>query len=119
MLGPDHVDGQVQQVADHRLDIPPVIPDLGVLRRLDLDERGIDESREATGDLGLAHPGGADHDDVLGGDFTGGLRREPTQSPAITHRHRHCLLGRILADDIAIKFSNNLARCEFIHGCVW
>ena len=72
-------DGDVEQVADHRFDVAAVVADLGVLRRLDLDERRADELRQPAGDLGLADAGRADHDDVLGRDV---LRASPRAAAA-------------------------------------
>ena len=57
------------QVADHALDVAAVVADLGVLGRLDLDERGAGELGQPAGDLGLADAGRADHEDVLGRHF--------------------------------------------------
>ena len=65
----DHVDGKLGQVAHHRLDVSPDVADLGVLRRLDLDEGRLRELGEAARDLGLADAGRADHQDVLRARF--------------------------------------------------
>src|ERR1019366_7433261 len=65
-LMPDHIDGTLDQVAHHRLDVAAYVADLRELRRLDLDERRAREFREPARDLGLADTGGADEDDVVG-----------------------------------------------------
>ena len=65
-LLPDHLDGDLDQVADHRLDVAADVADLGELRRLDLEERRTCETGQTPGDLGLADTGGPDHQDVLG-----------------------------------------------------
>ncbi len=70
-----HVDAELHQVADHRLDVAPDVADLGELRRLDLDERRLREPREPARDLGLADAGRPDHQDVLRRDLLGHLRR--------------------------------------------
>ena len=49
----------------HRLDVAPDVADLGVLRRLDLHERRVDQLRQPPRNLGLADAGRAYHDDVL------------------------------------------------------
>ena len=69
----DHVDGDLDEVADHRLDVAPDVADLGELRRLDLDERRLRQLRQPPRDLGLADAGRADHQDVLRRDLLGQL----------------------------------------------
>ena len=65
-LAADHVDGRLHEVADDRVHVAADVPHLGELARLHLDERTAGEAGQAAGDLGLAHPGRADHEDVLG-----------------------------------------------------
>src|SRR5581483_8231215 len=48
-----HVDGELGQIANDRLDVAPDVADLGELRRLDLHERRLRELREAAGYLRL------------------------------------------------------------------
>ncbi len=75
LLLADHADGDLGQVADHAFDVAAVVADLGVLGRLDLEERGADELGQPAGDLGFADAGRADHDDVLGRHVLAQLRR--------------------------------------------
>ena len=60
-----HADRNLDEVAGDLLDIAPDIADFGELGRLDLQERRLGEPRQTARDLGLAAPGGADHQDVL------------------------------------------------------
>jgi hypothetical protein len=69
LLGGHQVDGELDQVPDDGLDVAPDVSHLGELGRLHLEERSLGETRQAPSDLGLAHTGGPDHDDVLGSDF--------------------------------------------------
>src|SRR5262249_32770730 len=71
-----HVDAQLDEIADHRLDIAPDVADLGELRRFDLDERRLREARKPPRDLGLADAGRADHQDVLRRDVLGEIGRQ-------------------------------------------
>ena len=88
-----HVHRQLDQIADHRLDVAPDVADLGELRRLDLDERRLRESRQPPRDLGLADAGRADHQDVLRRDLLGQLGRQLLTSHAVAQRNRHGALG--------------------------
>ena len=109
-LSAHHVDGQLDKVADHRLDVAADVADLGELRRFDLDERRLRELRQAAGDFGLADAGRADHQDVLRRDFVGDLRRQPLPSNAIAKRNRDRALGLRLADDVLVELGDDLAR---------
>ena len=71
-----HLDGELDQVADHRLDVAADVADLGELRRLDLDERRLRQLGQPARDLGLADAGRADHDDVLRRDLVAQLGRD-------------------------------------------
>ena len=82
-LLPHHVDCELHEVAHHRLDIAADVADLGELRGLHLDERGLREPRQAARDLGLAHAGGPDHQDVLRRDFFGQLGGQFLPSRAV------------------------------------
>ena len=70
-------DGELDQVAHHRLDVAPDVADLGELRGLDLHERRLRELGEPARDLGLPDAGRADHDDVLRRDLVAQLVRRP------------------------------------------
>ena len=55
----DHVDGDLDEVADDGFDVATDVADLGELRGLDLEEGRVGELGEATGDLGFADAGRA------------------------------------------------------------
>jgi hypothetical protein len=118
----DHPDGGLGEVAHHRLDVAPNVADLGVLRRLDLDERGARQRGEAPGDLGLPHAGRPDHQDVLGRDLFAEGVGEPLAAIAIAHRDGDGAFGVGLPDDVAVELRDDLAGREilgeFDHGSV-
>ena len=60
-----HCNGRIYQIANDLFHIAAHISDFGELRGLDLEERRACQFREAAADLGFAHTGGADHQDVL------------------------------------------------------
>jgi hypothetical protein len=108
----DHVDGQLDEVADHRLDVAPDVADLGELRRLDLDEGRLGEPGKAAGDLGLADAGRADEDDVGRLDLLADVLVDAPAPPAVAQRDRDGALGPRLADDELVELGDDLARGE-------
>ena len=112
----DHVDGELGEIAHHRLDVAADITDLGVLRRLDLDEGRLREPGQAARNLGLADAGRPDHQDVLGRDFLGQLRRELLAPRAVAQRNRHRALRPALPDDVLVELGDNLARGQRFHS---
>ena len=105
-----HVDGELDEIAHHRLDVAADVADLGELRRLDLDERRLREPRQPPRDLGLADAGRPDHQDVLGRDLLGHLRRQPLPAQAVAQRDRHGALRLGLPDDVLVELGDDLAR---------
>ena len=115
------VHGEVGEVADDRLDVAPDVADLGELRRLHLEERGLRELREPARDLGLPDARRPDHDDVLRRDLVAQLGRHAQPPPAVAQRDGHGALGVALADDVAVELGDDLARREgadVAHGSV-
>jgi hypothetical protein len=98
------LDRGFHQVADDGVDVAADVADLGELGRLDLDERGVGEPREAARDLGLADPGGPDHQDVLRRDFLAQRLGHLLTPPAVAQGDRDCALGGSLADDVLVEF---------------
>src|SRR6267378_3649314 len=109
-LGLHHVDAQLREVADHRLDIATHITDLGVLGGFDLDERRLSKLGEPPRDLGFTDAGGADHDDVLWRDLVAQLGRQVLAPPPVAQGDGHRALGLALADDVAIELRDDLGR---------
>ncbi len=105
-----HVDRELGEVADHRLDVAADVADLGELRRLDLEERRLRELGEAARDLGLPDAGRADHDDVLRRDLVAQVVRHLLAAPAVAQRDGDGALGVALADDVAVELGDDLAR---------
>jgi hypothetical protein len=90
----DHADGQLDQVAHHRLDIAADVAHLGELRRFDLDEGRLRQPRQAPRNLGLADTGGPDHQDVLRRHIVGHLGRQLLAADAVAQRNRTARLAR-------------------------
>ena len=116
MLLLDQADGGLGQVADHALDVAADVADLGVLGRLDLEERGADELGEPAGDLGFADAGGADQDDVLGRDVLAQLGGQLLPPPAVADGDGDGLLGGVLADDVPVQLGDDLPGGQVGHG---
>ncbi len=116
LLPADHVDGRRHEVAHDRVHVAAHVAHLGELAGLDLDERAAGELGETTGDLGLAHPGRSDHQDVLRGDVGGDRRGEPAAADPAAERDRHRALGRRLAHHPAVELGHDLARREGVEA---
>ena len=112
----DHVDGELVEVAHHRFDVAADVADLGVLRRLDLDERRLRQPGQPPRDLGLADAGRTDHQDVLRRDFLGQLRRQLLSPRAVAQRDRDGALGASLPDDVLVELGDDLTRRQRFHG---
>ena len=119
LLLADHVHGELDEVAHHRLDVAADVADLGELRRFDLDERRLRELGQAPRDLGLADAGRADHQDVLRRHILGQLGRQLLAPHAVAQRDGDRALGLRLADDVLVELGDDLARRQRIDGAWW
>ena len=109
-----HVDGDVHQVADHRLDVAADVADFGELAGLHLQERRVGQLRQPARDFGLADAGGADHEDVLRHHLLGHFGRQLLAADAVAQRDGDGALGVGLADDVLVEFAHDLARRQFV-----
>ena len=103
-------DRDLDEIAHDLLDVAADVADLGELRRLDLQERRAGELGEPPRDLGLAHAGRTDHQDVLRQHLLAQLLVELQPPPAIAQRDGDRALGVALADDEAVELGDDLAR---------
>ncbi len=101
--------GDVDQVADDRVDVAADVADLGELGRLDLDERGLGQAGQAARDLGLADAGGPDHQDVLRRDLAAQGLLDVLAPPAVAQRDGDGALGAVLADDVLVQLVDDFA----------
>ena len=104
-----HVDRQLGQVADDRLDVPADISDFGELRRFHLDKRRLRQPGQPTGNLGFTNTRRTDHDDVFRHHLVAQLRGQLLPTPSIPQRNGDHPLGLSLADHIAVKLFHNLS----------
>ena len=68
------------------------------------------------GDLGLAHPGGADHDDVLGRDLVPEVLGDLLAAPAVAQGDGHRFLGVLLPHDIFVQLRHDFPGSEMVPG---
>ena len=87
------LDRGLDEIAHDRVDVAADVADFGELGRLDFHERRIGEAREPPCDLGLAHAGRPDHQDVLGRDLLAQRVGDLLPAPAIAQRDRDRALG--------------------------
>jgi len=116
LLPADHVHRDLHQVAHHRFHVAPDIPQFGEFGRLHLQEGGVGQPREAAGDLGLAHSGRSDHDDVLGHHLLGHLLVQLLPADPVAQGDGHRLLGRLLTDDIAVESAHYFPGRHFVQA---
>ena len=105
-----HFDGDLDKIADDRVNFPPNIAHFGEFGRLDLDEGRLGEPGQPARDFGLAHAGGADHENVLRRDFGPQRRVDLLAPPAVAQGNRHRALGGLLADDVLVEFLDDFPR---------
>ena len=110
-----HAHRHLDKIADHRLDVPADVADLGELGRLDLDERCVDDLGEPPCDLRLAHAGRTLHDDVLGRDLVAQSLRKLRTAISVAQGDRDRLLRRVLSDDVSVKLFDYLLWGELFH----
>ena len=110
-----HLDGHFHQVADDGFHIAAHIAHFGELGGFDLDEGSVGQLGQAAGNFGLAHAGGADHEDVLGGHFGTHFCRQLHAPPAIAQGQGNGFFRRLLADNVLVQFMNNFARGQVWH----
>ena len=97
------------------LDVAPDVADLGELGRFHLGERRLGESGQASGDLGLAAAGRADHQDVLRQNLLAQAFIQLLPPPAVAQGDCYRPLGRVLPDDETIELGNDLAGRQGSH----
>ena len=102
----------LHQVADHRVDVPADVADLGELRRLHLDERRVSETSEPARDLRLPDARRSDEDDVLRHHFVAQLGRDAETPPPVAQGDGDGALGGVLADDIAVELRDDFAGSQ-------
>ena len=104
-----HLDRDVHEVLDDRVHLAADVADLGELGRLDLDEGRASKPREPARDLGLAHAGRPDHQDVLRRDLRAQALVDLHAPPAVPERDGDRALGGALPDDVLVEFLDDLA----------
>ena len=108
LLEPDHVDGDFDQVAHHRLHVAADVSDFGELGRFDLEKGRAGQASQPARQLGFADAGRPDHDDVLGRDLLGHLGIEFLAADPVAQRDRDGLLGLVLAHHVLVQRGHDL-----------
>ena len=108
----DHADGQLHEIPDHRLHVPPHITDFREFAGFYLEKGRLCQPRKPTCDLRLPDSGGADHDDVFGSDFIPKMFRNLLAAPAVSKGDGDHSFGIVLANDKLIQFPDDLCRSQ-------
>ena len=104
------LDADLDQIAHDGIDVAADVADFGELGRLDLDERRVGEFGQAPRDLGLAHAGRPDHENVLRRDLLAQGFGHLLPAPAVPEGDGDRALGAILADDVLVQFVDDFLR---------
>ena len=108
-----HVDGVLEQIANHGLDVAANIANLGELAGLNLEKRAAGEFGESSRDLCLTNACRADHEDVLRHDLFGEVGCELLAARAVAQRDGDGALGRGLADDVLVELRRRSRAASF------
>ena len=114
LLFADHFDGNLDQVANHGLDVASDVTDFSELRGFDFEKRRVGELGQAAGDFSFAHSRGTDHDDVFGNDFFRQVGRQFLPAHAVAQGNGDRALGVVLADDMLVEFGDDFTRCQLV-----
>ena len=106
----NHLDAELDEIADHRLDVTADVADLGELRRFDLQKGRLGQPCQPARDLRLADPSRSDHQDVLRRDLFGEIRRQLLAARPVPKRNGHGPLGLRLPDHVFVQLGDDLPR---------
>ena len=113
---PHHVNGDLHQVADHGFHIPADVAHFGELGGLHLQEGRVGQPGQPPRNLRFAHAGRPDHDDVLGHDLFGHLRRKLLSPDAVAQSDGHGSLGGLLSHHVLVQLHDDLARRHLVES---
>src|SRR4029453_6891008 len=108
------VNADLDQIADHRLDITPYVSNLSEFRGLDFQKRRIRKPSQSSSNLRLSNSSRADHYYVFWNDVLSEFCRELLPSDSVAKRDSNCAFGGMLADDVLVQFGDNLTRGHFV-----
>src|SRR5258708_902280 len=112
----DHVDGSLDEIADHRFHIAADVAHFRVFRSFDLDERAAGQARQAARDFRFSHAGGANHQNIFRQNVFGDFRRKLLAADSIAQGHGDGALGGSLADDVLVELQDDFAWRHVIEG---
>ena len=72
----------------------------------------MEDPRQRLCEQRLTDPGGADHDDVLGGDLVAEFLGNLLSTPPVPQGDGNRSLRFALSDDVTVELGDNLSRCE-------
>src|SRR5256885_1729583 len=110
----DHVDGSLDEIANHRFHIASDVADFGVLGSFDLDKGAAGEACQAARDFRFSHAGGPNHQNVFGQNVFSDLRRKLLAADPVAQGHGDGALCGCLPDDVLIEFQDDFARRHVI-----
>ncbi len=112
----DHVDGSLDEIADHRFHIAADVADFGVFRSFDLDERAAGEARQPARDFCFSHAGRPNHQNILGQNVFRDFRWQLLAAHPVAQRNGYSALCRRLPDNVLVEFQDDFARRHVVES---
>src|SRR5712692_4341833 len=112
----DHVDGSLDEIADHRFHIAADVADFRVFRSFDLDERAAGQARQAARDFRFSHAGGANHQNIFRQNVFRDFRWKLLAADSIAQSHGDGALRRSLPDDVLVELRYDFARRHVVES---
>ena len=106
----DHVDGSLDEVAHHGLDVAADVAHFCVFRSFHLDERASGQPSQTPGNLGFPHARRPDHQNVFRQDIVCEFGRQLLPANSIPQGHGDSALRGRLPHDVFVELEDDLAR---------
>jgi hypothetical protein len=106
--------GSHQQITNHALDVSTYITHFGIFSGFDLNEGRVRHFCQAARDFGLAHAGGADHDNIFRMYlFTQSMFAQRQTALSVSERYGYSTFCVSLTDNEPVEMPYDLGRSEF------
>ena len=105
----NHLDRHISKIAHYRFDVTAHIANFSKLGCLYLDEGGMRQFCQASGDFSFTHTGWANHQYILWRDFVAQIFIQLHAAPAIAKCDGNSTFGGLLANDVLVEFRGDFS----------